>query len=87
MHNVTIYVDAPIFTAYDGVPKFSEDFKLSKEELIKLWWDFRKGVLVQIGNYMINKMHIVCIECYLWKKQIKDFLDYISTLEEEPELN
>lgn len=59
---------------------------LTRKELLQLWRDFRKWILVQFWTYLLNKRHIVGILCSRerwWSNEsVRNYLDKIMELEE-----
>lgn len=59
---------------------------LTRKELLQLWRDFRKWILVQFWTYLLNKRHIVGIQCSrdYWRsnESVRNYLDRIMELDE-----
>lgn len=80
---ICVYLDAPV---YNWLAKIRAH--LTHEELLKLWREFKKWILIHVGEYLLNKRHIVWIKCVDWDKEsIKRYLNVIMWLEEDPTLN
>lgn len=80
---IRVYLDAPI---YDWKMRITQE--LTHDELLKLWRDFKKWILVHVWQYLINKRHITAIECVDRDvKSVDRYLESIMYLEENPTLN
>lgn len=80
---IRVYLDAPI---YDWKMRITQE--LTHDELLKLWRDFKKWILVHVWQYLINKRHITAIECVDRDTGSVDrYLESVMYLEENPTLN
>lgn len=83
---LTVVVDVPLFDKTGLDDPYKKTFELTRCELLKLWRDFRKWILVQIKKYMFNKRHIVCLYAPWWEDSIQEYLNKVIELWEEPSL-
>lgn len=78
---IGILLDAPIDKWRDKLI-----CNLTRDELLQLWRDFRKWILVHAWEYLLNKRHIIGIEMpnRTWRdnKSRRNYLNKVMELEE-----
>lgn len=78
---VLIILDAAVLP--NGRSRISVE--LTHDELLKLGRDFKKWILVHVWRYLLNKRHIVAIDCdWRDKESVWRYLDSVMILEENP---
>lgn len=83
LFTICIYLDGPIYNWQVRIRTH-----LTREELLKLGRDFKKWILVHVWEYLLNKRHIIWIQCVDRNREsVKKYLDTIMWLEEDPTLN
>ncbi len=83
LYKIEIYLDVEWFKWINHA-----QFVLNYDELLQLWREFRKWVLVHAGPFLINKRHIVSIR--FTQPETIDIIWYmgdVASLESEPLLH